>query len=227
MHEINNPLATIAACAESRCELSHEDGAAPRSLDGLRAHPERSAALQAASWTRCSTSAGPRPATKSLVERQRRDRAHAVRAQAPHRGSRSSASSWSSTARSAHVVRANARAARAGVHGAADQRDGRHARSSGTVTLRTRVGRRRRVASSPRSSTRARASAAPTCRRSSSPSSPRSRRAAARGSACPSATRIVAEHGGRIEVDSAPRRRAACSASSCRARRRTTRDART
>ena len=61
MHEINNPLATISACVaaiEGRLPAGAGDARRPRST--CRPSTGRSTAA-AGSWTGCSTSAGPRP----------------------------------------------------------------------------------------------------------------------------------------------------------------------
>ena len=66
MHEINNPLATIAACAES-LELgsTRTPTAGDAPSEGVAALIEqRSAALQGHRRRRCSTSAGPRRPTR-------------------------------------------------------------------------------------------------------------------------------------------------------------------
>ena len=81
MHEINNPLATIGACAES-LELGLDEqtlelrATTPRSKDSLTLIQTKCIAARASS-TGCSTSAARRPPTKSLVDLNVVDRENA------------------------------------------------------------------------------------------------------------------------------------------------------
>ena len=83
MHEINNPLATIAACAESlamrarRLQQGRRADAARRRRISARSSTTKSSAASASS-TDCSTSAGQSGARSERVQMNDGGRAHAV-----------------------------------------------------------------------------------------------------------------------------------------------------